>query len=384
MSSIKLASNNKPRVALVYDRVNTPFGGAEQVLMALKECYPDAPLYAGVVDVSQAPWAHNWDIRTTWLGKQTWFARHHRLFPWLMPLLFEQFNFSAFDLIISVTSAEAKGVITQPHQLHLNYLLTPTRYLYSHKEQHMTSIPWVLQPIAKILLAYLRWWDRAASNRPDKIIAISKLVRERISQFYDRPADKIIYPPVRKPHQKIKTVLIPDLPEKFTLVISRLVAYKQIETVQMYCQSKNIPLVIVGAGPTFSKLKKLQTATTYLLGKQPDNIVRQLLKQAQLLWMPAKEDFGITALEAVSYGTPVVIHSKSGVAELLKNHVHGYHIDEVTQENLADAYNFIQNHTFDPSTLSKHVEQYFTERFVQQWKTTSTNYWKEHYEQYQS
>ena len=143
----------KPKVALVYDRVNTPFGGAENVLLALHQIYPEAPLYTSVYDPKTAPWAKVFSVRPSFLQKIPFAKRFHRLFAVLMPLAFESFDLVEFDIVISITSAEAKGVLTKPNQLHICYLLTPTRYLWSHAkeyEQHRLT-GW----LRKLVFSYL-------------------------------------------------------------------------------------------------------------------------------------------------------------------------------------------------------------------------------------
>ncbi|MCD8507098.1 hypothetical protein LRY58_02240 [Candidatus Woesebacteria bacterium] len=130
-----------PKVALVYDRLNSS-GGAEKVLIELQKLYPDAPLYTSVFDADRTPWlAPGSQVHTSWLQYVPGARRRHQWFGWLMPFLFELFDFSAFDIVISVSSEAAKGILTQPHQLHVNYLLTPTRYLWSHQEEYVQQVP---------------------------------------------------------------------------------------------------------------------------------------------------------------------------------------------------------------------------------------------------
>ena len=198
------------RVALVYDRVNK-FGGAERVLLALHKIWPKAPLYTSVYDSQGAPWAKDFNVIPSFVQKFPLAKKKHEIYPWLMPFAFESFNlaqhrtgsgagFDKFDIVISVTSAEAKGIITKPETLHLCYCLTPTRYLWSSYEHYLKNPRYgVFNSLAELLmkpmLSNLRKWDKVASQRPDHYIAISKTVKKRIKKYYDRDAD-IIYPPV--------------------------------------------------------------------------------------------------------------------------------------------------------------------------------------------
>ena len=117
-----------------------------------------------------------------------------------MPLAFESLNLERFDIVISITSAEAKGVLTKPNQLHICYMLTPTRYLYSHKDEYLSSKKilsyFPFKQLAKLIINYLRWWDKTSIYRPDVIIPISNLVKSRIKKYYDINSDEVIYPPV--------------------------------------------------------------------------------------------------------------------------------------------------------------------------------------------
>jgi glycosyltransferase involved in cell wall biosynthesis len=231
-------------VALVYDRVNTPHGGAEKVLLALHALFPNAPLYTSVYNSKTASWANVFDVRPSWLSRLP-FAHHHRLLLPLMPLAFESFDLSAYDLIISITSAEAKGIITQPHQLHLSYLLTPTRYLYSHQHEYLTTDSHLSAPgtkwLAHQLLKYIKWWDQAAAARPDVIIPISELVAKRTRHYYNRSTVSPIYPPLETlPLTTQRPTLLPPTFDQYLLIVSRLVSYKRLDVATLkttgYCR----------------------------------------------------------------------------------------------------------------------------------------------------
>jgi hypothetical protein len=184
---------SKRKVALVYDRVNK-WGGAERVLLALHEIFPNAPLYTSVYDVKRAPWASVFpNVRTSPLQKIPFAKLNHEFLAPFMPFAFELFDFSKFDLVISVTSEAAKGIITTPKTFHLCYCLTPTRYLWSGYNEYFKDT--VFKGFTKPIISCLRMWDKKASGRPNKIIAISSEVERRIKKFYGRESE-IIFPPV--------------------------------------------------------------------------------------------------------------------------------------------------------------------------------------------
>ena len=181
------------KVALVYDRINK-WGGAERVLLAFHRLFPDAPLYTSIYSRNGAPWADDFDIQPSFLQKIPRIQKSHEILAPLMPIVFETFSFDEFDVVISVTSEAAKGVITKPHTVHICYCLTPTRYLWSGYNDYFQD-PF-LRLASKPVISYLQWCDKAAAQRPDVYIAISKEVQSRISTYYHRDST-VIYPPVK-------------------------------------------------------------------------------------------------------------------------------------------------------------------------------------------
>ncbi len=180
------------KVALVYDRVNK-FGGAERVLLALHEIFPEAPLYTSVYDKKLTPWADVFDVRTSFLQKFPLPKNAHEFYPYLMGIAFESFNFDEYDLVISVTHEFSKAVITKPNTFHLCYCLTPVGYLWDGYEDYFHNKPGWFKTLISPLLKYVRWYDKIIAQRPDAYIAISKTVQERIKRLYNRDS-KVIYP----------------------------------------------------------------------------------------------------------------------------------------------------------------------------------------------
>lgn len=322
------------KVALVYDRVNTPYGGAEQVLLSLHEVFPNAPLFTSVYEPAKAPWARIFKIKTSFIQKLPLLNKRHRLIPWLMPIAYEQMNLDDFDIIISISSAEAKGVITKPHQLHICYLLTPTRYLYSHSEEYLDTVPWLFKPAAKLILKYLRWWDQVAISRPDVLIPISNLVKSRIATYHPAATNRIaetIYPPIQIQallEKKRKAKSLKDTPEKsepYLLCFGRFVSYKKFDAVIRATAATNQKLILIGDGP---QKKQLQTLSESLQANctfhshVSDEKLFSFIKNAKAVIFPAAEDFGISQVEVAAIGTPVILHQKSGAAEILDTFPH--------------------------------------------------------------
>lgn len=392
-----MTQNKQPAVAIIYDRVNTPYGGAEVVLQAVSEIFPGAPIYTSVYHNSKARWVESIKIIPSFLQKIPFATDKHQLLLPLMPLAFESFDLSAYDLLISITSAEAKGVLTKPNQKHICYMLTPTRYLYSHKETYLES-KWYLRlpiitTIAQLILAYIRFWDQSASIRPDTIIPISKLVSQRITKYYGIKSAKVVYPPVKVLVSKEEIDALPlfSNTNKFYLSISRLVDYKRIDLSIKACIKLKKPLVVVGTGESEQKLHKLAGANACIkqefetieeflqratmeekiicfTGKLPQNSVYKLLKNCEAVLMPGQEDFGITALESGIFGKPVILFYTSGVAELLKNNIHAVYI---TQESVAEmiyALGKLDTLVFDAVELRTNALKHEVARFKQEFK----------------
>lgn len=379
----------EPAIALVYDKVNTAYGGAEHVLTALHEAFPKAPLFTSVYDRQTALWAKPFKVYASFLQKLPLAKKYHQLFTSLMPIAFESFDLSAYDIIISITSAEAKGVLTKPGQLHICYMLTPPRYLYSHQEEylddHWFTRPPILRQIARLLLRYQRWWDKAAAHRPDVIIPISKLVQSRIKAYYGRATEPVIYPPI--PPIAANNRVPEILPiQGFYLTASRLVAYKKIDLAIEACQKLNKLLVVVGDGLQANLLHQLagaygiqrypgETLSDFLgrghknrklilfTGKVSSQDLYQLTTQSKALIMPGLEDFGITALQAVQLGKPVIIHEKSGAAELLSEPGQAIFIKHETPQALVTAITKLEEITFNIKPLKNLDKQSFTTQF---------------------
>jgi glycosyltransferase involved in cell wall biosynthesis len=374
----------KPKVAIVYDRVNTPFGGAEQVLLALNSLYPDAPLFTAIYDSKKAKWANKFPkVVPSFLNKIPFFNKMHRWIPFLMPMAFEAFDFDEFDIVVSVTSAEAKGIVTKPHQLHFCYLLTPPRYLYQDREHSLNSkkifkIP-PIKWLASKLLDYLTWWDQQAILRPDVIIPISQRVGQRVREFYPKiKSDAVIYPPVKNIKVK-KTKPEIELPESYILITSRLVSYKFIDQAILACADVNQGLVIVGDGPEKNTLNKLirdiNKKNIKLFSNLNFSDLQYLYQNCEALLMPGEEDFGIVALEANSYGKPVLINSKSGAAECIDHTIHGVHISKEKPEFIVKAIESMREIEFNKSRLHKNAEKYDTNRFIKVFEKAVDKFW---------
>ena len=375
------------KIALVYDWLDTRFGGAEKVLRNLHQLYPEAPLYVAYQTAAAPPWAKKLKIHTSFLQKHLWLCRFKPLIAYFLPFAFESFNFDEYDLVISVSSFAAKGILTKPHQKHYCYLLTPTRFLYSHQETYtdhwFLKIPPFKQIFRAIQKSLLRW-DQVAAHRPDYLIPISQLVAARIHRYYHLDSLPPIYPPVDATRfdqlkkqlraRRPTTGILDQIPfSEFDLIVARHTAYKRVDLALKAAVQAKRPLVIVGTGPLteyyHTLAAKLDPRHLYLhfTGATNDHDLVELYTAAQLFLMPGLEDFGITGLEAQLFGSPVLVHKSSGVAELIEHQVTGFHLEKETISALLEGYNWYEKHqtTISPSKIIKNSLKYDQEHFKQ-------------------
>lgn len=320
------------KVAIVYDRVNK-WGGAERLLLSLKKIFPQAHLFTSVFNKNNASWAlHNFgEVRTSFLQKFPMAPSFHQAYASFMPLAFESFDFGTYDLVISVTSEGAKGIITKPETKHLCVCLTPTRYLWSGYENYFRNP--ILKFFSKPIVSYLRTWDKTAAARPDAYISISNEVRKRIKKYYERES-KVIYPPptlVQSSDFKVQT----KPRGKYFLIVSRLVPYKRVDIAIRACNKLKLPLKIVGKGSQGWFLKMIAGSNVEFLGEVSDEKLRQLYQNCRSLIFPGVEDFGLVMAEAQSMGSPVIAFRGGGALEIVKEGQTGEFFDSQTPDSLA-------------------------------------------------
>lgn len=357
------------KVALAYDRVNK-WGGAERVLLALHEMFPDAPLYTAVYNFDTAPWAKVFPkVIPSFLQKFPLAKTRHDLYGWLIPIAFEQFNFNDYDLVISVTSEAAKGIITKPGTRHICYCLTPTRYLWSGYDFYFRNP--ILRFFSKPVVSYLRFWDKVASQRPDEVIAISETVSDRIKRYYGREA-KVVYPPVNtKRESKVKTSK--ELEENYFLVVSRLVPYKRVELVVRVFNRLKMPLVVVGKGSEEEKLKRMAEDNIVFMGEVEEDLLWQLYKGSRAVIFPQEEDFGIVAVEAQAFGKPVVAFRSGGATETVVEGKTGKLFNRQSEKSLTDAVQSFLAEDYAPHAIKKNAARFSLAHFKKEFAKLITS-----------
>ncbi len=310
------------RIALVHDW-HAEVGGDKRVLDALKAMYPDAE----ILYVSH--------------------KKPSKLFLPFMPFRAESIDLSAYDLVISTGAIFSKGLILRPKTYHINYCHSPTRQVWdlSHEYRH------------KIFQHFLRIWDRQASTRVDKFIANSEHVRARIKKFYRRDAE-VIYPPVRHEARNMKHET-----KNYYLIISRLYRHKNIDIAVKAFNKLGWNLMIIGEGPERTHLEKLAQPNVKFLGYQSDATCSMSYASCLAFIMPQEEDFGITAIEAMMHGKPVLALRRGGALEYIEEGVNGLFFDDPHEAVLADGIRRIREQKFNPEIIKQSTEKFSCQNF---------------------
>lgn len=363
--------DSSSRVAIVYDRVNK-FGGAERVLQFLHKLYPDASLYTSVFDDAYAPWTKGWRVIPSFLQKISFLRKRHEMLAMFMPIAFESFDFSTYDLVISVTSEAAKGIITKPSTQHVCWVLTPTRYLWEKEKEYerdyFQGMVQLALPFFRGIKRYLKWWDVIAAHRPDKIIAISHVVAERFHQTYHKKVDAVIYPPIQFQMFETPQHMTPHF-EKYYLCVSRLVPYKRIDIAIRAAQKLNRNVVIIGTGSELERLKRIagNTPSIYFAGHLTDAEVVGYYQRCTGFLFPGEEDFGLTALEAMAAGRPPIVQRRSGNAEVVTIET-GIICKALSVDALVEAMQALEAKQWDKKVLQSHAKTFDETACIKQWR----------------
>lgn len=342
------------RIAFVHEYLNQ-FGGAERLLQVLCALFSDAPIYTLLYDENATGGVFDGrDIRTSFLQKVPFARKHHRLFPLLMSFAIEQFDFSGYDLIISISASFAKGIIIKPHAKHVCYCLTPPRFLWDESQQFVKDIgyPKIIKKIIPPFATYLRLWDREASFRVDEFWTISNFIKERIGKYYGRPST-VIYPPVNTAKFHISENI-----GNYFFMAGRLVSYKKFDLAIKVFNKLNLSLKIAGAGPEMRRLKKLAGENIEFLGLVSDEKLADLYAHAKACIFPQEEDFGIVPLESLASGRPVIAFRGGGAAETLIENKTGLFFDEQTEESLCNAVQKFETDNFNPAFCRARAEEF--------------------------
>lgn len=347
-----------PRVAIVHDWLVG--GGAERVVQSLHELYPDAPIYTSY---STKEWRDKLDgkVVTGWL-QHLGFMR--RTIPFLITWWFSRLDLSDYDVVISSSgNGGAKAVRVREGTTHICYCHTPTHYYWRHYQEYVTNPGFgVLNPLARVvlmlLLKPLRAWDLKASKRPDHYIANSSHIQNDIKKYYGR-SSAVIHPPVAiERFEKVKS------PERHGFItVGRLVPYKRVDLIIQACNELDAPLTVVGRGPELQNLQAIAGPTITFRTDVTDEEMPSVMASAKAFIFAAHEDFGITPVEAMACGTPVIAYKAGGALDYVVEGKTGSFFIEQSPNAIAAAIKKFSRQSFSGSETKKHAQQFSTEHF---------------------
>ncbi|WP_375396485.1 glycosyltransferase family 4 protein [uncultured Sphingomonas sp.] len=367
------------KVAIVHDWF-TARGGAELCVEQFLHLYPQADLFSLVdfLPEEQRALLGGRKVHTSFIQKLPFVRKHYRSYLALMPLAVEQFDLSSYDLVISTSSAVAKGVITGPDQVHVSYVFSPIRYAWDLQHQYLRESGTTTGPkswIARLILHYIRLWDVRTAPGVDHFIGISHFIARRIRKTYGRDA-AVIYPPV-----DIDRFTISARPRQdYYVTSSRMVPYKHIPTiVSAFAAMPDRELIVIGDGPDMDKVRKCAGSNVTIMGRQPDEVLVDKLQHAKAFLFAAEEDFGIAPLEAQACGTPVVAFGKGAALETISDGRQypptGIFFDAQTPEAIGKAVERLDAvlDTISPAQCRANAERFSVQRFQDEAKKYFSN-----------
>lgn len=326
------------KIALVHDQLQE-FGGAERVLIALHDIFPEAPVYTAFINKETAKRnikdLNQWDIRTSWASRIPFIGKLYSPLRFLAPSIWESFDFSHYDVVISSSGwYMCKGIKTPRSTNHISYIHHPPKYLYGYE----TAVEWQRYPVVKLYATivnyFLKKWDVSSSKRPDILIANSHETQRRIKRFYHRDS-VVIYPPVEIPN-KVSSTKLQD--SSYYITVSRLGRAKHIDLLIQAANVKKFKLKVVGRGRDLNYLQSLAGESVEFITDASDQERDALLKNAKaFLFASVDEEFGIAPVEAMGFGTPVIAYNSGGLKETIKQGLNGFLFEELSQESLSIA-----------------------------------------------
>jgi glycosyltransferase involved in cell wall biosynthesis len=349
------------RVAIVHDYL-TQRGGAERVALSMARAFPGAPVYTSLYDEqSTFPEFRAVDVRPTWLNRVVPLRRRHRL---ALPLLAPAFSAATVDadVVLCSTSGWAHGVGTAAPKV--VYCHTPARWLYDGRRYLGGRIG-----IGALSLALLRpsllLWDRRSARSARRYLANSNVVKERIRRVYGIEADVLPPPPAVDPEAPQREPE-PAIAPGFFLCVARLLPYKNIDVVIDAFNGLGAErLVVVGTGPEAARLAGLATNHVTFLGAVDDDELRWLYANCRGVVAASYEDYGLTPLEAASFGKPAVVLRAGGFLDTVEEGSTGLFFDRPDAGAVRGAVRACASHEWNPRTLRAHAERFSEERFAE-------------------
>ena len=343
-------------------------GGAERVVLAMHEAFPDAPIYTSVYEPAKLPLFDGLDVRTTKL--QNWpkpLRRLHKFFPMFRVRAFRDLDLSEFDIILSSSSAEAKQVRkTRDDQVHICYCHTPIRYYWSHYAEYKRDpgfgrLNWLVRLAMPFIVPPLKRADYQAAQDVDVFVANSTEVQKRIREYYGK-SSVVIHPPVDA--ERFTKLSKPLAKRSGYVALGRQVPYKRIDLAVAACTSLKLPLTVIGSGSEHDRLVAMAGPTVEFVTDATDEAVAAYLASARGFIFPTEEDFGIVQVEALAAGTPVIAYASGGSEDIVKDGEGGITFDAQDSISLQNALMRAEKSSFDPAKLQRIAKRFHRSLFV--------------------
>ena len=353
------------KIAIIHDWLVTD-AGAEKVLKAILEIYPDSDIFSLVdflSDDERKTILNFKSVTTSFIQNLPFAKKQFRNYLPFFPKAIESFDLSSYDLVISSSWAVAKGVKTTKNQIHISYCHTPIRYAWDLYDEYTQNLKQPKKFLVQLILKYIRKWDIKTLSSVDFFIANSKFVQDRIKKTYDRDS-VVIYPPV-----DVDSFKLNECKKDFYLTASRLVPYKKTKLiVEAFNEMPDKELVVIGSGDEYEDIKEIAKSNIKVLGFQEKSVMIEYMQKAKAFVYGAVEDFGIVPIEAMSCGTPVIALNDGGTAETVKDKINGIHFQEQNIEEIIKAIHKFETTQFDSKQISQDANSFSTKRFKQEIK----------------
>ena len=370
-------SFSNAKIALVFDWMTNP-GGAEKVNLVLHKMFPEAAIFTSIYNRDKVRGFEKAAIKTSFIQNLPFAKKKHQIYLGLMPYAYEQFDLSSYDIVISSSHACAKGIITKPETLHICYCHTPMRYAWDNWHEYINQYKMnpILKNFGKKRIHKLRMWDRLAAERVDHYIANSSTTKKRIHKYYNKPST-VINPMINSKNYKIA-----EKSKGYFLAVGRLIPYKKFDLIVETFNQIGLPLKIVGTGIMEEDLKRQAKGNIEFLGYVNEQRLQTLYSEAEALIFPQLEDFGITPLESMASGRPVIAYEQGGALDTIIDGETGIFFKKQNSIHLKAAIEEYQKQKrhFNPQKIREHAQKFDEKEF----KKELMSYLKEKWNNWQS